>query len=67
MSCIDWPCWMNTIKETALSASHLGGENGGIKRGRKTKEQVGGMDGLTGKRVFFGSSVVALVKLALAS
>lgn len=37
MSCIDWPCWMNTIKETALSASHLGGEDGGIKRGRETK------------------------------
>lgn len=33
MSSIDWPCRMNTIKETALSASHLGGEDGGIKRG----------------------------------
>lgn len=31
MSSIDWPCQMNTIKETALSASHLGGEGGGIK------------------------------------
>lgn len=33
MSSIDWPCQMNTIKEMALSASHLGGEDGGIKGG----------------------------------
>lgn len=33
MSSIDWPCQMNTIKEMALSASHLGGGDGGIKRG----------------------------------
>lgn len=39
MSSIDWPCRMNTIKETALSASHLGGEDGGIKRGAGWMEE----------------------------
>lgn len=33
MSSIDWPCQMNTIKEMALSASHLGGDDGGMKGG----------------------------------
>lgn len=48
MSFIDWPCRMNTIKETAaaLSASHLGGEDGGIKRGETEggKQRKGWMD-----------------------
>ena len=39
MSFIDWPCRMNTIKETALSASHLGWDDERIKRGE------GWMDG----------------------
>lgn len=30
-SSIDWSRQMNTIKEMALSAAHLGGEDGGIK------------------------------------
>lgn len=41
MSSIDWPCQMNTIKETPLSASHLGGEDGGIKR-RRDRGNIGG-------------------------
>lgn len=41
MSSIDWPCRMNTIKETALSASHLGGEDGGIKRGEDGRIEGG--------------------------
>lgn len=70
MSSIDWPCQMNTIKETALSASHLGGEDGGIKReeewkngGRKTRwesgregwsERIDGQKDFWQQRSFFG-------------
>lgn len=52
MSFIDWPCQMNTIKETALSASHLGGEDGGIEREEEQKNserktrQEGGREGV---------------------
>lgn len=48
MSSIDWPCRMNTIKETALSASHLGGNDGRIKRGGGSG--VGGRGRKTMKR-----------------
>lgn len=39
MSSIDWTCRMNTIKETTLSAAHLGGGEKG--------EEEGGMEGYT--------------------
>lgn len=41
MSSIDWSCQMNTIKEMALSATHLGGEDGGIKRGGMVEAKHG--------------------------
>lgn len=46
MSSIDWPCQMNTIKEMALSASHLGGEDGGIKRRRDGGSKTGKSGGV---------------------
>lgn len=41
MSSIDRSCQTNTIKEMALSAAHLGGEDGGIKRGGMVEAKQG--------------------------
>lgn len=41
MSSIDWSCQMKTIKEMALSAAHLGGEDEGIKRGGMVEAKQG--------------------------
>lgn len=64
MSSIDWPCRMNTIKETALSASHLGGENERMKkrknrgRGKTRGERIGVQKFFFGKWCSFSFGLV---------